>query len=214
MLKGVDLSHHNSDSVFNQVLETSDFIIHKLTEGKTYIDPKVYERINKAREMHKLTGVYHYARPENNNPNEEAVHFANSIPACTDDTMLYILDWEGTSLHYNIAWALEWCRLVKEYTGRQPLIYASANIVKRYGNRYGLWWTAHYNKDCENGCEHDGGVNECITQFSNTPYDIDIFHGTKDDWSRIGFDRLYSEPKLLFSWLCENKRYTIYEEIL
>lgn len=208
-LYGIDISHHNTDkAVESECLgKHIDFVIHKLTEGKSWRDTEAKRRVYSAIDKGKLVGLYHYARPDNNTPEDEAQNFFDNIPpACLKEeckkNVIYALDWEGNSINYDFSWAIKWCNLVYKKTGRYPLIYASASVVKKYHELYTFWWTAHYNSDCVDGCEHDGGVIEWMTQYKRQPIDLDIFHGTRSDWQNLGIPHKLSnpEPELLYSW--------------
>lgn len=183
MMRGADLSHYNTDVLFNRLLASEDFIILKATEGKTYSDPCFKARQKKLTEKDKPRGYYHYARPENNNYKFEVDNFLNTVGDDAKNSIL-ILDWEGNALTRPFSWALEWCREVENSTGCTPIIYASASFIKLHKSEYKHWWTAHYKDACKDGCEHDG-VDEVMTQYTSTPYDVDIFHGTLSDWQQF-----------------------------
>lgn len=219
MLKGIDISHHNTDQKIKEFISkyfSPDFVIHKLTEGRTYLDPDVLRRSDMLYEwtvMSKgLIGFYHYARPENNTARDEAENFIAHIPLKSKYT-LYILDWEGNALKHDFNWALEWCNIIHEKLGRWPIIYASASVVKKYGDRYKLWWTAHYNPACDAGCTHDG-VQEVLTQYSSSPIDCDVFHGSHNEWTRIGYDAIELESDTVAEWTDDVYKYTIRRERL
>lgn len=182
-LRGCDLSHYNTTILFNKRILEDDFIIIKATEGVTYKDPTFTERQKALVDFDKLRGYYHYARPENNKPEDEAKHFVEVVGADTENALL-ILDWEGKAISLSFEWALRWCNAVKNLTGCTPIIYASANVCKAHAREYKYWWVAHYNKACSDGCSHDG-VNELITQYNSDPYDMDVFHGTIKDWKAL-----------------------------
>lgn len=228
MLYGIDVSHHNSDNIIEETMiqMDGDFIIHKLTEGATWVDSCVKRRALKFKNM--LHGFYHYARPENNTVQKEVDNFIKNLPIVSVRT-LYILDWEGNALLYNIDWAISWCEKVHDIVGRWPIIYASASVIRKYADRYKYWWTAHYNQDCETGCEHDGGVDEVMTQYRNSPIDTDTFHGTYEDWINLGRDiakdpdSVYQdtdsivkgpEPvsQVMFEWFDDKYRYKVIRE--
>lgn len=186
-LTGFDLSKHQSEETFKKCLETGDFIILKASEGVTYKDITLDNRKAKLIAADKLRGYYHYARPDNKNtPAEEARNFLRCVG---DDwkNALCFLDWEGKSLSYDFGWAVQWCEEFRRWTGVNPIIYASASTVKQYGSLYPYWWTAHYNEECREGCKHDGGTIELITQFTSSggKLDVDIFHGSETDWQAL-----------------------------
>ena len=211
MLKGYDTSHHQTDDIFNYYLGIADFMIIKATEGRTYKDPEFINRIEKIK--HNLCGVYHYARPENNSVVEEVKNFLSVVQPHLTDTMLIVLDWEGNSINHPFTWALEWCSMVEEQIGRKPIIYASASVIKKYETQYSLWWTAHYNIECKNGCAHDS-VSELLTQYTNNPIDIDIFHGSHNDWIRL-CGNTAQNYNIVAEWTEGNKKYkVICEEVV
>lgn len=185
-LKGYDLSHWQTDKEFNELLPKSDFIILKATEGKTYTDPNFKNRKDILINKGKRRGYYHYARPENNTVEEEINNFMTAVGTDVQNSLLF-LDWEGKALKYDFSWALHFCDMIKDAYGISVAIYASASVVRKYGQEYPYWWVAHYNDDCKDGCEHDGGVKEWITQFtsSNGKLDINTFHGTASDWDKL-----------------------------
>ena len=209
MLKGFDTSHHQKEYIFEEYVKQADFMIIKATEGKTYRDPTFIKRANIIKDM--LCGYYHYARPENNTPEEEAENFVTTINNCFSDNAILILDWEGNSLQYPFEWALKWCELIHKEMGVKPIIYASASVIKKYKDLHGLWWTAHYNEDCKRGCTHDGGVVEVLTQYTSEPLDIDIFHGTKKDWLKLCGHNIVTSEKVV-EWIDNNIRYVLYKE--
>lgn len=205
MLRGFDLSHHNADNIFNECKANGDFIIIKATEGRTYTDPKFKERIPQINKG--LCGVYHYARPDNNTAKAEVENFYNAIKPYLTDTMITVLDWEGKALQYSFDWAKEFCRLMEEKTKRPCIIYASASVIKKYTTQYEYWWTAHYYK-CDNGCNHDG-VEEVLTQYTSTPYDMDIFHGNQNDWLKLCGNVSLTKQTILAEWTEGNKKYMV-----
>lgn len=205
MLRGFDFSHHNNNTIFEEGVEKGDFIIIKATEGKTYTDPKFLERIPRIKDG--LCGVYHYARPDNNTPEKEVENFYNAIKPYLTDTMITVLDWEGKALNYSFDWALKFCKLLEEKTHRPCIIYGSSSTIKKYASQYKYWWTAHYYK-CDNGCSHDG-VEELITQYTSTPYDMDVFHGNREDWLVLCGNKKEVTKKVLAEWKESGKTYKV-----
>lgn len=208
MLKGYDTSHHQNNAVFNEAVANSDFMIIKATEGKTYIDGTFKDRAYQLYELDKLNGFYHFARPDNNTAKEEANHFINTISKYMNYNTILVLDWEGKALNYSFEWALEFCKIVSEKTQRPCIIYASASVVRKYAHKYKYWWTSHYNNICENGCTHDG-VEEVMTQYTSTPIDIDVFHGTEKDWYTLCGYKQNKTQTILYEWKENNKHYKL-----
>lgn len=211
MLKGYDTSHWNDDMTFDKYLENGDFMILKATEGKTYKDPKFEERSRYTIAKHlntMLYGFYHYARPENNAPQEEVNNFYNAIKDYLTDRCIIALDWEGKALEHSFDWALEFCKEIEKLTKRKCLIYASASVVKKYASQYAYWWTAHYNNSCENGCNHDG-VEEVMIQFTSTPIDTNIFKGTEKEWRKLAGQATLEHEEVLYEWQEGNSIYKL-----
>lgn len=141
MLKGVDISHWQSD--FN-AFKNVDFAIIKATEGVGYTDPAFYDLYNKAKASGKLLGVYHFARPDlNNSAVAEADWFVKVVKPYVREAIL-VLDWESGYLG-NVAWAKTFLDRVKEQTGIKALIYASRSPINSFdwssvaNADYGLW---------------------------------------------------------------------------
>lgn len=206
MLRGYDTSHHQSDKVFNEYLNIADFMIIKATEGKTYVDPKFKQRATQI--IDKLCGFYHYARPENNTIYEEVDNFVDVITPYLNSDCLLFLDWENESLNHPFEWALDWCRLVEDSTGIKPIIYASASVIQKHKDEYELWWTAHYNSNCDRGCNHDG-VEEVLTQYTSKPIDCDVFHGTINDWKKLSGNDPIMSTEVIATWTDDNYKYEV-----
>ena len=153
MLKGVDLSHWQSDfEAFNSV----DFAIIKATEGVGYVDPACDKLYQKAKKSGKLLGVYHFARPDlNNSAVAEADWFIKNIQGYLREAIL-VLDWESGYLG-NVAWAKAFLDRVKEKTGIKAVLYASRSPINSFNwssvadADYGLW-VADYGANTGSEC--------------------------------------------------------------
>lgn len=169
-MEGRDLSHHNSDAVFNSVLKDDKigFIILKATEGKTYVDPKFRKRAEKVLESGKLLGAYHFCRPDNGNGVQEEL--LNFLAAIDGLTVRPFMDIEGNALSHT-AWCVNIMALAKK---ELPNIgyYCSLSEVetrlKPLKCNYPLW-VAHYHADDTHGCIHTDA--ECITQYTSNGID-------------------------------------------
>lgn len=148
MLKGIDVSHHNNLDRILSIIDKPDFCIIKASEGKTFTDNKYKHNIQLCQERDIPLGFYHYARPENNIPVDEAKNFLSKIAPYIGKSIL-ALDWEGTALKYPIEWALDFLNYIYAQTGVRPLIYCQASatpyLKKLYDANYGLW-VAHYTR--------------------------------------------------------------------
>lgn len=183
-LLGADVSHHNYGIINPSQL---DFVWLKATEGMTYIDDKMNDYLCNIADSNNepFIGFYHYARPENNSPQEEAEHFLKTISPHIGNCML-ALDWEGNSLRYPQEWILEWLNIVHEKTGTKPLIYVQSSATKNLNKvakaGYGLW-VAHYTKKDRPTIYNWSDYK--FWQFTSSPFDINIFKGNKSDLVRL-----------------------------
>ena len=184
ILLGGDFSHHNFN-VFNPSI--LDFVWLKATEGKTYKDPAMQDYLEDMVELGgnnvPFLGFYHYARAEKNTPEEEAAHFINTIAPHTGNCLMP-LDWEGKSLSVNPTWAIRWLNYVKDHTGHTPLIYtgsyATKNLKSVADAGYKLWLAHYVSKGVKKPTLYNWSKCE-FWQFTSTPFDVDIFYGTKAD---------------------------------
>lgn len=190
MLNGCDLSHWNNDNV---ITSNFDFVICKASEGTTYKDKTFNSKLDKCKELNiGLVGAYHYAKT-NQNVEDNVNNFLNAISHRKEfkNTMILALDIEGDDIKRGNAWewCLSWCRMVFNKTGIKPLIYTSASYTKYmqelFNNDFGLW-VAHWNVTKPK-------INVypfyAIWQHTNTPFDLDVFNGTKEQYIK------YCQPK-------------------
>lgn len=183
-LKGIDISHHNKYQIASGQLDLSkqDFIIAKVTEGATFKDPMFDEYMKAIDYLEKPYGIYHYARPENNDAIKEARHFIDTIKSDGEKAIL-VLDWEAKATQFDIQWAVDWLRYVEQYFGKKPLIYCSSWYTKKLkpvlDNGNGLW-VAHYTKAKKPTIYTYPFY--AIWQYSSDPYDKDVFNGNLSQW--------------------------------
>lgn len=179
-LKGIDISHHNAKDTIEKNIHKTDFIIMKATEGRTWVDPALEMHNNKCDFYGLLKGFYHFARPDlGNSAADEARNFLYQVSDKGDSILA--LDVEGKALKlWDIGnWALEWCQIVENHTGRKPLIYCSQSETMKFvscaRNDYGLW-AARYNF-------YLGSIKPwkfaAMWQYSSNPIDKNYFFGTE-----------------------------------
>lgn len=189
-LSGADISHYNGVDAVDRILakdSSIEFFIIKTTEGKTWIDPNLKNNVVAALKRNKRIGLYHYARPENNTPAEEASHFITTINSLgiRGGSYLMALDYEGTAHYYGESWAKMFLDLVYAATGVKPLIYLSESYVPKYGTicggDYGLW-IANRNKD---NFKPAPWYTAAIWQYSvKNGYDHNYFNGGTVQWDK------------------------------
>lgn len=146
MLKGIDVSHWN-DSLLNEdtLLEYAmhGFVIIKATEGREWTDPRLHQYAGEYLNMDVLTlgnalsenvGFYHYCHPELNTPEVEMNHFIRTIrPYLCVGSAVLALDIEGKALSVGVdvlnAWTCEAVRIIKNITGKPPVIYCGKSTL-------------------------------------------------------------------------------------
>lgn len=188
---GADFSHHqwNKDEKKRFNPSYLDFIIIKATEGMTYVDPRMNDWLQLIVDTRGESGApfiffYHYARPENNNPAEEALHFIETIEPHLGNCGI-ALDWEGKALEVpnGNKWAIDWLQRVQAATGFKttPLFYTSAAYTNRYKEvaMQGFpLWVAHYGTTKP---RVESWGKPTIWQFTSQPFDMNIFFGSPAD---------------------------------
>lgn len=188
---GGDLSHHNYDSVLPSYW---DFVMLKASEGKTYQDGamnKFLEIMSKdVPNKVPYIGFYHYARPENNTPNDEVNNFINTIRSHIGQCLV-ALDVEGEALKVKELdrWCLQWCMEVQDVTGSIPFVYTasgSAHLMPVTLKKFPLW-VAHWGVQKPQSKRIN--INPVMWQITSKPFDIDLFYGTPTDLESYVYGR-------------------------
>lgn len=189
MLKGIDVSKWQKLNDYGDSVELghTDFMIVKATEGKTYNDPMFEYHIAEAIRRGMLIGAYHYARPENNGAEVEAIHFVTRVKELNlIGRAILALDYEGVAHNYGETWALQFLNKVFELTGVRPLIYMGGSQVKKYPSvakaNYGLW-VARWGSEPSQSYIKPWTV-KALWQLRGAPLDLDYFYGTRQTWEK------------------------------
>lgn len=199
-MHGIDISHHNYDRMKHYLpaeVKVEDFFILKATEGRTYKDPKLdeyYDLLHGSTDGRPdpelLYGFYHYARPENNTPKEEAYNFLNAVGHHAGQS-IFALDWEGNALKYTyyIDWAREWLDIIYSETQVKPVFYIQRSYlqsnplaISKILKGDNALWVASYKET-----PPDTSPWPCYTlwQYTSTPIDCDLFNGNETQWRAI-----------------------------
>lgn len=127
----LDISHHNTVNDLDAVKDAGIWgIIHKATEGTSYIDNKYAGRKAGFLEIGLLWGAYHFAHP--GSVSAQVDHFLRT--AGVDDDTVYALDWEASSSGtMSEEGAEEFCRLIEQKTGRKCIIYSGNSAKEEIG---------------------------------------------------------------------------------
>jgi lysozyme len=182
----LDLSHHQIIPTDLQEARGEGIvaIIHKLTEGTSFVDSKAQARHYLAQQADMRFGLYHFLRP--GSMKEQAEFFINtakSLGICDDDT-LFAADHEDQSVTGQQL--KEFLDRVEDLTGHSPVVY-SGHVLKEQlaGSGYRpkrRLWLAQY---CPPPPELPEGVDAFwLWQFSESgdvggisPVDVNHFEG-------------------------------------
>ncbi len=128
----IDIYHENSFHIEKIRAAGITAIIHKATEGKDFRDDKYHERRTIAKKAGLLWGAYHFSSGEN--VADQVQNFLSHTKP--EDNELISLDWEpsSTGADMSATQAREFVTLVKEKTGRWPVIYGGHHLRESVGS--------------------------------------------------------------------------------
>lgn len=212
-LHGIDISNWQYRLDLTKI--KFDFVIIKATEGTGYVDPYCDKFFQKAKDLGKLLGFYHFARPEYNSAKAEAQYFYKHTSNYFG-VGIPVLDWESPNRH-DIKWALEWLKEVERLSGIKPMIYMSESVVNMYdwtevvANGNQLWVAKYYDyaSDKNYDMSHAGPIPQVrhwskywIWQWTSSGrlegydynLDCDVFYGTEEDWKRLVSGKAIPDP--------------------
>lgn len=142
----IDLSHHNSTFVVDNVLrrrELIELIFHRATLG-TYqqasdFDQLFAQRAREADEFGFMFGAYHLPFPSSDGTRQARGFIRQVRRNCVDgQPVLLALDWEpasdrhGNANYVDAAWVSQFAEEVKRLTGEDVVIYTNRQILSRY----------------------------------------------------------------------------------
>ncbi|WP_454844416.1 GH25 family lysozyme [Priestia megaterium] len=143
-VKVIDVSHHNGTINWTKVaLDGVKGVYIKLTEGKSFIDPKAYQNYLGAKNAGLRVGFYHYAHC-NNDPIAEVNFFLQKLGKMKVD-LPHCLDLEenkGKSKSQVNAFALKWMDYLQKKTGITPTLYTGYSFMNNFTSamaKYPLW---------------------------------------------------------------------------
>jgi len=205
---GIDVSNWQGNINWEQVkAEGYTFAWAKSTEGMTYTDPMFFTNMENGLNANVVMGAYHFARPDNNTPQEDAMNFLNIASAYIGSGFLPpVLDLENpysggqaivltdmfTSEELS-NWAQEWMIEVETQTGIAPFIYINGNYANYLNSsltEYGLWF-AQPDENLSPPINIGSWENWKFKQYSwwgsidgvQGDVDLNIFNGTLQDFN-------------------------------
>jgi|CXWL01.1.fsa_nt_gi lysozyme len=123
----IDISHHNTTTSFKDAFDSGIMgVIHKATEGTSFVDAKYRDRRHRAVAAGLLYGAYHFG--VKGNPREQADHFLETA----DPGDLMVLDFEPNPREgtMSVSEAEEFMAHVVANTGRRPWLYSGQSFLK------------------------------------------------------------------------------------
>ncbi len=124
----VDLSHHNTVTSFDEVHSAGILaVIHKATEGTTFVDAMYDDRKPRAKAAGLLWGAYHFGTA--GDVAGQVAHFLTVANPAPGD--LLVLDFEPnpTEGTMTLAEAEELVTTLKAQTGRAPVLYSGRSFL-------------------------------------------------------------------------------------
>lgn len=179
-MTGYDVSNWQSGYDTGWLIDTSDFLIMKATEGLNFVDGYCDGWVQACREAGHPWGFYHFGR--NNNATSEADYFVDNCLNYFGEG-IPVLDWEDGQ---SVAWVNEFVRRVHGRTGVWPWIYANpwrfqlGGVEENCGR-----WVASYpgGTPDASACPAADGVPVCAWQYTSTPLDTNYFYGDYAAWA-------------------------------
>ncbi|MGG3235608.1 GH25 family lysozyme [Priestia flexa] len=160
----IDVSHHQGEIDWERVARAGvQGAYIKLTEGKTFTDPRVYENYVEAKRVGLLVGFYHYAHCTND-PKQEVAFFLQQLQSMKFD-FPPCLDLEvnkGKNAEFVSRFGRMWLEEMEKNTGVQPLLYSGYHFAKTYFTKelsyYPLWIARYSSSNRTEGFDCPGNL--------------------------------------------------------
>lgn len=200
-MHGIDISSHQAG--INLAAVPAAFVVVKASEGRSYKSPTLDEQYAGAKEAGRLLGLYHFARPDNNGPLEEADWFL----ACCDSVggigeAVLVLDWEREPMD-DVAWVTAFVGRVWDKARVRTMVYMSESATKRANwstvGEVSPLWVAKYSQT-EPSVKWPGGWTawQWTSEWQHSAYDGDLDHNTSkigpDEWRELAAPEPKPEP--------------------
>ena len=201
-VRGIDVLHLQGSIGWNSVHAANyEFAFVKATDGTGFTDDKLKDNMRKGQNAGLLMGPYHFAYPQYNNAEEEALLFiAIAGDYLTEGYLRPVLDIEDDPSNDSYPcqlgqtalsnWIHEFMDTVKHETGVEPILHVNSDYANNYLDasvaRYGLW-IAHRTYDAE-ATPNTGIWDNCtFWQYSDQGsvpgiagnVDLDLFDGDR-----------------------------------
>lgn len=195
LLHGIDVSNWQGSVDWPEHADNGiSFAFSKATEGGGFTDKWFQRNWRGMRESWMVCGAYHFARPKGD-PADQAQHFLRTIRAAGGLRKgdLIALDLEaadGLPPEQVARYARRWLRIVEKQAGVRPFVYTYTWFA-RSGNCAGLaeypLWIASPVSPRGDPVVPRPWQDWTIHQYSNSPVDKNVFHGSREDLTRLGY---------------------------
>lgn len=140
----VDLSHHNTVTDFKRLkLSGVQGVIHKATEGASFVDKVYGRRRNEAVQAGLLWGAYHFFKP--GNVQAQVDHFLNVALSdnlvISGQDILLCLDHEDKACTINDV--VTFLQLIEKRTGRKAVLYSGHVLKEQLGSSVHTYLASH-----------------------------------------------------------------------
>lgn len=155
----IDLSNNNGHVDFSTLRAHGESRVYlKRSEGLHFNDPTFADRQHRAHTVGIKVGAYHFARPSQNSPREEAEFFLRLAPQLhRGHDLRHCLDLEDPAARPSAKiglWAVEFLRYVRQHSRFHAIIYGSSSYLQecQFQHVYAWLWLAAYGRN--DGSEH------------------------------------------------------------
>src|SRR5262245_46844597 len=140
----IDISHHQTipESLVPAAQAGIIGVIHKATEGTSYVDDKMDNRRYLAQEANLLWGLYHFVKA--GSMADQVEHFLDAANDYSDENTLFALDWEVNDV--SLDQAVDFMQTLEQRIGRSPVLYSGHVVKEALGgepdpriSKYRLW---------------------------------------------------------------------------
>jgi hypothetical protein len=148
MLHGFDISGYQSASWTTK----TDMLFVKATENTGYTNPRFAAQFNAAKQLAKVHGAYHFARPGRSTATAQADHFYTVIKSRITASTLLVLDLEVSQLGQaqTNQFAKDFAKRLKSLLPDHRRVlymgggYSANNTGKGLADHFHLWWYPRY----------------------------------------------------------------------
>lgn len=131
----VDLSHHNGNVDLGKAKADGILgVIHKATQGTTYVDPMYATNRQKAQAAGLLWGAYHFGTGDD--ATQQAQHFLATVQPGANDLLVLDLETNTQGASMTLDQARTFVTAVHAQTGRWPGLYSGIYIKEQLGNNH------------------------------------------------------------------------------